>query len=106
MVRQQQAAEAYLRLLYCVCSPPSHAVRLSFVLEMQGVLLLPPLHLRRLELPVLLLCVSLKVPLHVSQFAQRVVLKSLLLCSVGDLSELKRWVQLSRVGSCESALKG
>ena len=64
-------------------------MRLSFVLEMQGVLLLPPLHLRRLELPVLLLCVSLKVPLHVSQFAQRVVLKSLLLCFVGDLSELK-----------------
>ena len=54
----------------------------------------------------LLQCVLLKVPLHVSQFAQRVVLKSLLLCSVGDLSELKRWVQLSRVGSCESALKG
>ena len=56
---------------------------------MQGVLLLPPLHLRRLELPVLLLCVSLKVPLHMSQYAQRVVLTSLLLCFGGDLSELK-----------------
>ena len=51
-----------LRLLYCVCSPPSHVVRPSFVLEMRGALLVLLLPLHRLGLPVLLQHTLLGVP--------------------------------------------